>query len=80
MHGKVEKLFWRSKPMSEHVPVSVAGSGCAGHTAAIYAARADLKPFVSEGNEPGGQSSSTSDVENFPGFPEGINGFDSVES
>lgn len=63
----------------EHHSVIIAGSGCAGHTAAIYAARADLKPLVFEGNEPGGQLSLTSDVENFPGFPEGIGGFEMIE-
>ena len=63
----------------EHHHVVIAGSGCAGHTAAIYAARADLKPIVFEGNEPGGQLSLTSDVENFPGFPEGIGGYAMIE-
>jgi thioredoxin reductase (NADPH) len=63
----------------EHHSVIIAGSGCAGHTAAIYAARADLKPLVFEGNEPGGQLSLTSDVENFPGFPEGIGGYEMIE-
>lgn len=77
--GPFEAKGGKKESESEHVKCLIIGSGPAGYTAAIYAARANLKPVLYKGLQPGGQLTTTTEVENFPGYPEGVEGTKMME-